>query len=95
VSKSTAVAGVKQVDFALENGNAATADFGNGDVSPFGGLALLSLVDDANQFLSRAARCIKDSRVPAQITHTVENLLKQVVLLTSAGYPDGCSAKYQ
>jgi hypothetical protein len=89
VPKSTTTATTKQVDFVLENGNAATADFDNGDVSPFGGLALLSLVDDANRFLRRAAQCIKDSRIPSQITHTIENLLKQVVLLTSAGYPDG------
>jgi hypothetical protein len=89
VGKSSAAAGSKQVDFVLENGNAATADFAGGDVSPFGGLVLLSLVDDANQFLARAAKCIKDCRIPAQVKHTVQNLLRQVVLLTAAGYPDG------
>jgi hypothetical protein len=79
----------EQVDFALANGIEATAGFDGGDISGFGGAVLMSLVDDAYQFTAGAARYIKDKRNKDQVTHTMERLLRQAVLLCGLGYPDG------
>lgn len=89
MSKSTKSRVTEQVDFHLENGNSATADFSGGDISGLGGLGLLALCDDAYEFIKGAARCIKDTRNQKQIVHEMENLLRQAVFLCAAGYPDG------
>jgi len=79
----------EQVDFHLENGFSATAGFDGGDISGFGGAVLLSLIDDVHRLTQTAASCIKDRRDPSRITHTMPQLLRQSVLLTGLGYPDG------
>lgn len=89
MAKSTSSGKVEQVDFRLANGQSATADFGGGDISGLGGLPLLVTIDDQYDFLAGASRCIKDRRLTEQVTHTIENLLRQAVLLYCAGYPDG------
>ena len=94
MAKSTWCVSGEQVDFALANGLEATADFAGGDISPFGGLVLLAAVDDANQFIAGAARCIKDKREQSRVTHEIENLLKQIVYLTCAGYPNGINSNF-
>jgi hypothetical protein len=94
VAKSTSIRAVEQVDFRLANGQEATADFSGGDISGLGGLPLLVAIDDDHEFLSGAARCIKDGRLKKQVTHTIEKLLKQAVLLYCAGYPDGIDWNY-
>jgi len=94
VAKSTSRRDVQQVEFRLANGQAAVADFGGGDISGLGGLPLLVAVDDQYDFLAGAARYIKDRRLKGQITHTVEKLFRQAVLLYCAGYPDGVDWNY-
>ena len=89
MSKSTKSKVTEQVEFDLENGNRATADFSGGDISGLGGLGLLALCDDAHEFIKGAAACFKDDRNQAQITHEMENLFRQAVFLCAAGYPDG------
>jgi len=84
----------EQIDFRLANGQEATADFGGGDISGLGGLPLLAAVDDEYGFIAGAARCIKDKRLKEQVKHTMENLLRQAVLLYNAGYPDGIDWNY-
>jgi hypothetical protein len=94
LAKSTWCEPSEQVDFALANGLEATADFDGGDISPFGGLVLLAAVDDANHFIAGAARCIKDKREQSRVTHSIEDLLKQIVYLICAGYPNGINSNF-
>ncbi len=89
MAKSTWCASSGQVEFALANGIEATAGFDGGDISGFGGAVLMSLVDDAYQFTAGAARCIQDRRNSAQVTHSMEKLYRQAVLLCGLGHPDG------
>lgn len=88
MAKRTWCESVEQVDFRLENGLSATAGFNGGDISGFGGAILLALVDDIHQFTASAARYIKDGRDPERVTHTLENLVRQAVILTGLGYPN-------
>lgn len=88
MAKSTACRTSEQIDFHLDNGNRATADFSGGDISGLGGLIFPALVEGAYGLIEGAARCIKDKRNPRQVTHAMENLLRQAVLLCAAGYPD-------
>jgi hypothetical protein len=89
LAKSTCCASSGQVEFALANGTEATAGFDGGDISGFGGAALMSLVDDAYQFTAGAAGYVKDKRNSDQVTHTMEKLFRQAVLLCGLGHPDG------
>jgi hypothetical protein len=89
MTKSTKQQELEQVQFSLANGMEATGSFNGGDISCFGGLGLLSLIDDANGYIAGAARMIKDRRCQDRVVHSMANLLRQVVLLTCAGYPDG------
>lgn len=89
LAKSTWCVSSRQVEFALANGIEATANFDGGDISGFGGAALMSLVDDAYQFTAGAARYVKDKRNSDQVTHTMEKLFRQAVLLCGLGHPDG------
>jgi hypothetical protein len=94
VAKSTSCVPQEQVDFRLANGMEATAGFNGGDISPFGGMVLLSQVDDSYGFLEGAARCIKDKRNQASVTHEILDLLKQIVLLICAGYSTTLASNY-
>lgn len=79
----------EQVDFHLANGLSATAGFNGGDISGFGGAVLLSLIDDVHGFTEGATRHIRDLRDQDRVTHSMEKLLRQAILLTGLGYPDG------
>jgi hypothetical protein len=81
MAQSTSTREGKQVEFSLVNGQEATASFDGGDISGLGGLLLLVAVDDMHGFLAGAAKCIKDKRLKKQVKHTMENLLRQSVLL--------------
>ena len=94
MAKSSWCVSSEQVDFRLANGQEATADFSGGDISGLGGLPLLAAVDDEYGFIAGAAKCIKDKRLKEQVKHTMENLLRQAVLLYNAGYPDGIDWNY-
>ena len=85
MAKSTWCAAEEQIEFHLANGLEATAGFNGGDISSFGGLPLLSLVDDAKQFIAGAASCLQDDRSQEKIKHKIENLLRQMVFLICAG----------
>jgi len=94
LAKSTAQVTDRQVDFALANGQRATAGFDGGDISGFGGAVLLALIDDVHQFTATAAKYLKDNRDQSRIKHSLEQLLRQAILLTGLGYPDGVDWNY-
>lgn len=94
MAKSTIVAADEQVEFRLANGKEATANFEGGDISGLGGMIFMALTDDAYGFIDGAAKCIKDKRARDQIKHQMHNLLRQVVYLCGAGYPDGIDSNF-
>lgn len=94
LAKFKGIARQEQVDFDLGNGLQAKAAWNGGDISGLGGLAFLALADYVTGFIEGAAKCIKDKRAQNQIRHSVEQLLKQVVYLCSAGFPDGIDSSH-
>jgi hypothetical protein len=67
---------------------AVTARFNGGYITSDGGALLLREVERKTGLLHRFATCFTDQRAPAQIEHTVENLLKQRVYALALGYED-------
>ena len=66
-----------------------TAAFDGGRLSSDSGVILLSLAERRRAGARTLAALIDDSRTPAHITHTVEDVLRTRVLAIACGYPDG------
>jgi hypothetical protein len=67
---------------------AVTARFNGGYITSDGGALLLREVERKTGLLHRLATCFTDQRAPAQIEHTVEELIKQRVYALALGYED-------
>jgi hypothetical protein len=64
------------------------ASFDGGDVSSDGGVILLRQVDRRLGLIQSLATLLPDSRDPAQITHSQEDLLRQRIFGIAQGYED-------
>ena len=65
-----------------------TAAFDAGCLSSDGGVLLLAGIDKRLGLIERLAALIPDHRDPAQITHTVADILRARVFALACGYPD-------
>jgi hypothetical protein len=65
-----------------------TAAFDAGQISSDGGVLLLAGVDKRLGLIDRLAAIIPDRRDPAQITHTLADILRARVFAIACGYPD-------
>jgi hypothetical protein len=65
-----------------------TAAFDGGRISSDGGVMLLAGADKRLGLIDRLAGLIPDHRDPAQITHTMADILRARVLAIACGYPD-------
>src|SRR6202162_6173468 len=65
-----------------------TAAFDGGRISSDGGVLLLAGADCRLGLIDRLAALIPDHRAPAQITHTIADILRARVLAIACGYPD-------
>jgi hypothetical protein len=65
-----------------------TAAFDAGQISSDGGVLLLAGVDKRLGLIDRLAAIIPDHRDPAQITHTLADILRARVFAIACGYPD-------
>ena len=66
-----------------------TAAFDGGHVSSDGGVFLLAAADKCLGVIDRLAGLISDRRDPAQITHSVADILRGRIFAIACGYPDG------
>jgi len=65
-----------------------TAAFDGGRISSDGGVLLLAGADRRLGLIDTLAAIIPDHRVPAQITHTMSDILRARVFAIACGYPD-------
>ena len=65
-----------------------TAAFDGGRISSDGGLVLLAAAERRLQIADKLAAVIADPRDPAQITHTLQDMLRVRMLAIAAGYED-------
>jgi hypothetical protein len=66
-----------------------TAAFDGGRISSDGGVLLLAAADRRLGLIDTLAAIIPDRRDPAQITHTLADILRPRVFAIANGYPDG------
>src|SRR5208283_3894347 len=66
-----------------------TAAFDGGTISSDGGVLLLAGADKRLGLIGTLAGLIPDSRDPALVSHLVEDILRERVLVIACGYPDG------
>jgi hypothetical protein len=64
------------------------AEFKGGDVTSDGGVLLLRQVDRRLGLTAEISKCLKDSRDPDKVIHTVHDLVKQRVFGLAHGYED-------
>ena len=76
--------------FALPNvaGKKVTAAFDGGTISSDGGVFLLAGADKRLRLTETLATLFPDERDPAQITHTIADMLRERVYAIGCGYPD-------
>jgi hypothetical protein len=77
--------------FPLPNvrGKKVTAAFDGGTVSSDGGVFLLAGADKRLGLIDALARLFPDARDPAQISHSVADILRERIFAIACGYPDG------
>ena len=66
-----------------------TAAFDGGEVSSDGGVFLLAAADKRLGLIDTLADLIPDARDPAQITHSMPDILRGRIFAIACGYPDG------
>jgi len=66
-----------------------TAAFDGGQISSDGGVLLLAGADKRLGLIDALAALIPDDRDPAQITHSMADILRGRILAIACGYPDG------
>ena len=65
-----------------------TAAFDGGQVSSDGGVFILAAADKRLGLIDTLAALIPDARYPAQITHSIADILRARMLAIACGYPD-------
>src|SRR5450631_1884025 len=73
-------------------GKPIIARFDGGLLSSDGGLLALREIEQRLGIASRVAGCIADPRVPEQITHQLDEIVRFRMLMIAAGYEDGNDA---
>jgi len=66
-----------------------TAAFDGGTISSDGGVFLLAGADKRLGLIDRLAALFPDTREPAQVTHSMADLLRERIFAIACGYPDG------
>jgi hypothetical protein len=69
-------------------GKKVTAAFDGGTVSSDGGVLLLAGADKRLGLIDALARLFPDTRDPAQVTHSVADMLRERIFAIACGYPD-------
>jgi Transposase DDE domain group 1 len=78
----------QQLEFQGPGRRTLVASFDGGTLTSDGGVLLLGEVDRRRGILQRFVACFRDSRNPALIEHSVEDLVRQRVLALALAYED-------
>ena len=73
-------------------GKPIVARFDGGLLSSDGGLLALREIEQRLGIAARVAGCIADPRVPEQVTHQIDEIVRFRMLMIAAGYEDGNDA---
>src|ERR1700722_1993209 len=73
-------------------GKSIVARFVGGLLSSDGGLLALREIEQRLGIAARVAGCIADPRVPEQVTHQIDEIVRFRMLMIAAGYEDGNDA---
>jgi hypothetical protein len=73
-------------------GKPIVARFDGGRLSSDGGLLALREIEQRLGIAARVAGCIADPRVPEQVTHQLDEIVRFRMLMIAAGYEDGNDA---
>jgi hypothetical protein len=73
-------------------GKPIVARFDGGLLSSDGGLLALREIEQRLGIAARVAGCIADPRVPEQVTHQLDEIVRFRMLMIAAGYEDGNDA---
>ncbi len=84
-----------QYKFGGVNKKVVIGRFDGGDISPDGGMLLLSRVDADTGLSEMAAQSLEDRRKPEQVRHALANIIRQRMLLIACGYEDGNDVQHQ
>src|SRR5436853_7055621 len=76
------------LSFPLLSRKPVELDFSGGDLSSDGGLLLLAQLDRQVGLTERVAACIRDTRLPERVRHSLLELIRQRVYQIAAGYED-------
>ena len=79
---------LSKIEFPRCRGRRVEADFGGGDISSNGGVALVAAADRRLGLLSGLARRLDDARQPGKVTHGLLPLLRQRVYGLALGWED-------
>ena len=74
------------------SGKPIVARFDGGLLSSDGGLLALREIEQRLGIAARVAGCIADPRVPEQVTHQLDEIVRFRMLMIAAGYEDGNDA---
>jgi DDE family transposase len=78
----------EQLQFQGVGRRTVVASFDGGTLTSDGGILLLGEVDRRRGILDKFAACFKDSRNPALVEHSVEDLVRQRILALALGHED-------
>ena len=79
---------LSKIEFPRCRGRRVEADFGGGDISSNGGVALVAAADRRLGLLSGLARRLDDARQPGKVAHKLLPLLRQRVYGLALGWED-------
>ena len=79
---------LSKLEFPRCRGRRVEWDFGGGDISSNGGVALVAAADRRLGLLSGLARRLDDARQPGKVTHGLLPLLRQRVYGLALGWED-------
>jgi hypothetical protein len=74
------------------SGKTVVAKFDGGLLSSDGGILVLRGIEQRLRVADRLAACIRDPRLPDQITHSLADIIRFRLLMIAAGYGDGNDA---
>ena len=87
-SKQTESVAQRQMTLDLGLSKKVVQNFDGGQICSDGGLLILRKADDRLGLSKNASYCVKDTRQPEYVSHSIENLFRQRIYAIAAGYED-------
>ena len=79
---------MKQINFGRKNGKDVELTFNGEEISTDGGLLLIDKVDEQLKLIDKLASNIPDTRQTSKITHTIKDMICQIIYGLISGHED-------